>query len=173
MIAQCARLPLALSIVAARAAARPSFPLASIAAELRESGGRLDAFNAGDASTDIRYVFSWSRRALSPGAARLLWLLGLHAGPDIALPAVASLASLAGVARVRPLLDELVQASLLAEHRPGRYAFHGLLQAYAAEQAAAVEDGGERTAARRRAWRRRRRLQSRRPTPGSGPSTRC
>jgi len=34
IIDRCARLPLALSIAAARAAARPGFPLAAIAAEL-------------------------------------------------------------------------------------------------------------------------------------------
>ena len=143
IVARCARLPLALSIVAARAAARPSFPLAAIADELRESGGGLDAFNAGDASTDVRFVFSWSYRALSAGAARLLGLLGLHAGPDIGRPAAASLAGLPG-SRVRPLLDELVQASLLAEHVPGRYAFHDLLRAYAAELAVEHEDARRR-----------------------------
>ncbi|GAA2897244.1 hypothetical protein GCM10020220_103860 [Nonomuraea rubra] len=39
----CGHLPLAVAVVAARAAARPSFALADIAAELREAHGTLDA----------------------------------------------------------------------------------------------------------------------------------
>src|SRR5580704_16718207 len=39
----CAGLPLALSVAAARAAARPSFTLSALAAELRSDEGRLDA----------------------------------------------------------------------------------------------------------------------------------
>ena len=83
IIARCARLPLALTIAAARAATHPSFPLAALAAELREATHALDPFHGGDSATDVRAVFSWSYRALSPGAARLFRLLGLHPGPDI------------------------------------------------------------------------------------------
>ena len=63
-------------------------------------------------------------------------LLGLHPGPDITAPAAASLA---GVAAPRPARRwrELARANLLTEHTPGRYAFHDLLRAYAAEQATA------------------------------------
>ena len=62
-------------------------------------------------------------------------LLGLHPGPDIT---AAAAASLAGVAPARPAgcSRELAAAHLIAEHAPGRYAFHDLLRAYAAEQAA-------------------------------------
>ena len=49
-------------------------------------------------------MFSWSYRALSGGGARLFRLLGLHPGPDIAFPAVASLAALPA-SQVRTLLD--------------------------------------------------------------------
>ena len=44
IITSCARLPLALSIVAARAAAHPGFRLAALAGELRDARGGLDAF---------------------------------------------------------------------------------------------------------------------------------
>jgi tetratricopeptide (TPR) repeat protein len=93
--ALCAGLPLALVCVAARAAAHPHFSLSAIAAELREAQGSLDAFIRADESADVGAVFSWSSRALSPAAARLFRLLGLHPGPDFTAPAAAALAGLA------------------------------------------------------------------------------
>ncbi|HKS97885.1 MAG TPA: tetratricopeptide repeat protein, partial [Rugosimonospora sp.] len=60
--------------------------------------------------------------------------------------------SLAGLARgeVRAQLAELVQANLLTEDVPGRYALHDLLRAYAAEQADREDQPDERHAARQR-----------------------
>jgi tetratricopeptide (TPR) repeat protein len=141
----CARLPLALTIVAVRAATNPSLTLAALAGELREIRGSLDALNAGDSSTDVRSVFSWSYRALSPAAARLFRLLGVHPGPDITVPAAASLAGLPPD-RVRGPFAELARAHLIVEHVPGRYAGHDLLRAYAVE----LGDDAERQATRRR-----------------------
>ncbi|MET7935573.1 BTAD domain-containing putative transcriptional regulator [Streptomyces sp. NPDC005322] len=134
IIALCGHLPLALAVVAARAATRPAFPLSSVAAELRESHGNLDAFSGADPSTDARTVFSWSYRALPPEAARLFRLLAVHPGPDISTAVAASLAGLP-VRRTRALLAGLTRAHLLIEHAPGRYTFHDLLHAYAVELA--------------------------------------
>jgi tetratricopeptide (TPR) repeat protein len=130
----CARLPLALSVAAAHAAARPQLPLAALAAELRDARTRLDALDTGDAATDVRTVLSWSCQQLSEPAARLFRLLGVHAGPDVTAAAAASLADQDREQAAR-LLAELTAASLLAEHAPGRYRGHDLLRAYAAEQA--------------------------------------
>jgi DNA-binding SARP family transcriptional activator/Tfp pilus assembly protein PilF len=130
----CACLPLALSVAAARAAARPGFSLAALADELADSAGRLDALDAGDPGSSVRAVFSWSYQQLSDESARMFRLLGIHPGPDITAPAAASLAAIAE-AGARRLLHELARAHLIAEHVPGRYAFHDLLRAYAAEQA--------------------------------------
>jgi DNA-binding SARP family transcriptional activator/tetratricopeptide (TPR) repeat protein/DNA-binding XRE family transcriptional regulator len=135
IVQACAGLPLALVIVAARAATRPGLSLAALAGQLRQARGGLDAFSGADPATDVRAVFSWSYRALSEPAGRLFRLLGLHPGTDLAMSAAASLAG-APAAEVRPLLAELARARLLAEHTPGRYAFHDLLRAYAAELAA-------------------------------------
>jgi tetratricopeptide (TPR) repeat protein/transcriptional regulator with XRE-family HTH domain len=129
----CAHLPLALAVAAARAAARPGFPLAALAAELADAAGRLDTLDAGDPGSSVRAVFSWSTRQLTGEAARMFRLLGIHPGPDITVPAAASLAALAE-AGARRLLQGLARAHLIAEHVPGRYAFHDLLRAYAAEQ---------------------------------------
>ena len=146
IIAGCARLPLALTVAAAGAAASPGFPLAVFAAELRDATRALDPFQGGDLATDVRAVFSWSYQALTPDAARLFRLLGLHPGPDIAVAAAASLAGIErGPARAR--LAELTRAHLLAEHAPGRYAWHDLLRAYAAEQAHAHDSPQVRAAA--------------------------
>jgi DNA-binding SARP family transcriptional activator/tetratricopeptide (TPR) repeat protein len=142
----CAYLPLALAVAAARAAARPGFPLTALADGLAESGGRLDVLDAGDPVTSIRAVFSWSTRQLSGAAARMLRLLGLHPGPDISVPAAASLAAVAEP-RANRLLGELARAHLIEENVPGRYSMHDLLRAYAAEQANAHDSQDDRNAA--------------------------
>jgi tetratricopeptide (TPR) repeat protein len=152
IIAVCSRLPLALSVVAARAAAHPGFSLAALAGELREphSGldtrGGLDAFDGGDPAADVRTAFSWSYRWLTAGGARLFRLLGLHCGPDIAAPAAASLAGVSAE-QVRPLLAELARAHLVEEHAPGRFAVHDLLRVYAVELVNTLDTGAERRAA--------------------------
>ncbi len=139
----CACLPLALAVAAARAATRPGFSLAALAAELADSAGRLDSLDAGDPTASVRAVFSWSIRQLSGEAARMFRLLGLHPGPDISIPAAASLAAI-GEPQARRLLAELARAHLIAEHAPGRYACHDLLRAYAAEQARQTDSDTDR-----------------------------
>jgi DNA-binding SARP family transcriptional activator len=154
VVAACAHLPLALAIAAARAQ-QTAADLATVARQL--AARRLDALDAGDPASRIRAVFSWSYSALSPAAARLFRLLGLHPGPDVD---VATAANLAGPATSdgRPgepepfgrVLTELVDANLLTERVPGRYAFHGLLRAYAVDVLAAEEREADRRAATRR-----------------------
>jgi DNA-binding SARP family transcriptional activator/Tfp pilus assembly protein PilF len=136
----CACLPLALGVAAARAAARPRFPLVALAAELRDWAGRLDALDSGDPASSVRTVFSWSTRQLSDQAARMFRLLSVHPGPDISVPAAASLAGIAQADALRQL-RELAGAHLIAEDVPGRFSFHDLLRAYAAEQA--IDTGHE------------------------------
>jgi tetratricopeptide (TPR) repeat protein/transcriptional regulator with XRE-family HTH domain len=140
IIAACARLPLALAVVAAHATTRPHFPLAVLAEELRDTQHSLRML-AADPAMDTQAIFSWSYRALTAEAAQLFRLLGLHPGPDVS---VAAAASLAGIDRpvVRPLLAELSRAHLLIEHVAGRYTFHDLMRAYAADLAH-VEDTNE------------------------------
>lgn len=145
IITRCSRLPLALTIVAARAAAHPRFSLTSLATELGATGG-LDAFHREDPSADVRAVLSWSCQALSAGAARLLRLLSQHPGPDIATAAAASLAG-TGPREIRLLLAELADAHLVTEHTVGRFAFHDLLRVYAGELADTTDSDAERAAA--------------------------
>jgi DNA-binding SARP family transcriptional activator/tetratricopeptide (TPR) repeat protein len=142
----CACLPLALAVAAARGAARPRFALAALADELAESAGRLDALDGGDPATSVRAVFSWSYHQLGGAAARMFRLLGLHPGPDISVAAAASLAG-CPEPQARRLLGDLARAHLIAEQVPGRFAFHDLLRAYAAEQAHRTDSQDDRDAA--------------------------
>jgi DNA-binding SARP family transcriptional activator/tetratricopeptide (TPR) repeat protein len=149
IVTMCARLPLAVAIVAARAAANPGFALRALANQLRDSSGRLDEFADADQVTDVRAVFSWSYHQLTPQTARLFRLLGLQPGPDIGAFGAASLAGIP-VRHARSLLADLARANLVAEHVPGRYSLHDLLRAYAGELAAGHEDDTERHEAVRR-----------------------
>ncbi|MEU3985250.1 BTAD domain-containing putative transcriptional regulator [Streptomyces sp. NPDC026672] len=149
LVRHCAGLPLALAVVATRAAAHPHFPLAAIVHELDEAQGSLDGFTGSEPAGDVRTVLSWSYRTLGPDAARLLRLLALHPGPDIGAPAAASLIG-APLPRTRHLLAELTRAHLLVEHVPCRYVCHDLLRTYAAELTERHDPPEEREAAVRR-----------------------
>ncbi|MEV6405358.1 BTAD domain-containing putative transcriptional regulator [Streptomyces bobili] len=127
------RLPLALAVVAERAAAHREIPLADTAAYLRETEGTLDAFTGG-ATADVRVAFLGSYRLLSPEAARLFRLLPRHGGPGLTPASAAALAGLP-VRGARRLLGELAESHLITEHTPGHYTLHRLLGAFAAERA--------------------------------------
>ncbi|MEO3818450.1 BTAD domain-containing putative transcriptional regulator [Plantactinospora sp. B24E8] len=149
LVETCARLPLALAIVGAYANAHPQLSLTSLADQLRSSANALASFAGGDAATDLRRVFLWSYRALTPAAAELFRLLGVHAGPDIGTPAVNSLVGL-DATTTRRLLLELTGANLLTEYTPGRFTCHDLLRAYARELADDPQVRHLRLAAERR-----------------------
>ncbi|HEV2242299.1 MAG TPA: BTAD domain-containing putative transcriptional regulator [Streptosporangiaceae bacterium] len=149
LVALCARLPLALSVAAARAAAMPMVSLAALAEELRQTRSRLDALDTGDGASSIRAAFARSYQDLSRPAARMFRLLGLHPGPDIAVPAAASIAG-CPADQARAALAELARLNLVIEHAHGRFTCHDLLRAYAAEQADALDAEPERRAAIRR-----------------------
>jgi DNA-binding SARP family transcriptional activator len=142
----CGGLPLALAIVAARAAARPDLRLITLTEQLRNARHRLDAFDVGDATIDLRSVFSWSYRALAPEAARLFRLVGVHPGPDISTAAAASLTA-RPLQQVRATLAELARANLLVDESPDRFGLHDLLRAYARELVESLEPKEGRDAA--------------------------
>jgi DNA-binding SARP family transcriptional activator/tetratricopeptide (TPR) repeat protein len=148
--ARCSYLPLSLRIAADYAANRAYLPLAELAAQLAGVRDRLDVLAAGeDEATNMRTVFSWSYLALPADAARMFRLVGLHAGPDISVLAAASLAA-TDERGARRLLDVLAGVHMAEEGAPGRYRFHDLLGAYAADQARAQESARDRAAARLR-----------------------
>lgn len=137
---QCARLPLALRVVAELSTARQPVSLAELAGRLSDRRRRLDLLDAGgDPRAAVRTVFSWSYARLPADAARMFRLLGLHPGPDFDPPAAAALAG-EPLERAHRLLDLLARAHLIRPASTGRYGMHDLLRAYATGLAHA-EDG--------------------------------
>ncbi|MGZ3145564.1 ATP-binding protein [Lentzea chajnantorensis] len=146
IVGRCARLPLALAVVAARAAMDPELPLAAVVWELAGAPGRSDVFEDGDPQADVRAAFSWSYQALTPPAARLFRLLSLHPGPDVTVAAAASLAAVS-LPEARASLLELTSASLIAKRHPDRHTWHDLMRDYAAHLARSTEPEPDRRAA--------------------------
>jgi DNA-binding SARP family transcriptional activator/tetratricopeptide (TPR) repeat protein len=131
LVQHCGGLPLALGIVAARAMVSGR-PLAELAEQL--TAHRLDSLDTGEADLSLRAVFALSHQALAPATARLVCLLGLAPGPDIA---GASVDVLAGQDATE-MLAELEAAHLIAQGTPGRYRMHDLVRLDAVERAAAL-----------------------------------
>lgn len=138
-----ARLPLAMNIVAARAALRPRHRISDLVHGLQEAYRRLDVLSTEDGAADVRTAFSWSYQAVSAEAASMFRLLGLHPGPDITVAAAASLAA-TDHDRAGSIVDELTAAHLLEEHVTGRYRCHDLLHDYAVDQANAHDSDDAR-----------------------------
>lgn len=146
LLAQCGGFPLALSIVAARAAAHPEFPLAGFAAELRDITTRLGVLDDNDPASSLLAVLSWSCRALTDAQIETFQLLGIAPGQDIGLAAAASLLGVPA-AHTAAALRALEQVSLIQQHAPGRWRMHDLIRLYAANQEHHLD---RREAARRR-----------------------
>ena len=150
LVALCGQLPLALSVAAVRAAESPDLDLAALTIRMQDVRGRLDLLDLGERAGNVRTVFSWSYKNLSRPAARMFRLFAVHPGPDIGLGAAASLVG-CPVGQATRILAELTGAHMVAEHRPGRWTFHGLLRAYANERVRSDEDQTEFDAAMQRA----------------------
>jgi len=129
LIAACSGLPLALCVIAARAALPPLQALDDLSAQL--CAHALDALSGTDPRTDPRSVFSWSYRQLSDDAARLFRLCPDFPGPDLTI-AVAE--SVVPADRAAELIGELASACLLDEYVAGRFRMHDLLASYARER---------------------------------------
>jgi tetratricopeptide (TPR) repeat protein len=149
LVAWCAGLPLALSIVASHACLEPLTPLAEFAAELRDASTRLEVLDAGTSATQIEAVLSWSYDALTAEQAAAFRLVGLAPGSDLSVHAAASLTGLS-LTGVRKVLRQLVRVSLVQQHAPGRYRMHDLVRLYAAQKARAEHSQEERDRALQR-----------------------
>jgi tetratricopeptide (TPR) repeat protein len=146
----CSYLPLALRVVAERAAVRPHLALMELARELISEQNRLDALaTQEDELSNVRAVFSWSYRALPVEQQKLFRSIGLHPGPEFSATAIAALVGVP-VAIADAQLQELVTAHLVQEVAVRRYRTHDLLRAYATERTLREDGQRERTHAVRR-----------------------
>ncbi|MEU7524264.1 tetratricopeptide repeat protein [Saccharothrix sp. NPDC042600] len=143
LVRLCGGFPLALGLVAARAATEPHLPLADIAADLRTLG--LAALDSADPGAGLPTVLSWSLRRLTEPQRRAFALLGVAPGPDIGLLAAACLTGLSE-RDTHAVVRALADASLVERLPGGRYGMHDLVRAYAATLA----DDRTREAALRR-----------------------
>jgi DNA-binding SARP family transcriptional activator/tetratricopeptide (TPR) repeat protein len=126
----CGQYPLALAVMASRAQACPDLPLADIAADVRDAG--LDALDdTTNPGASLPTVLSWSVRELPDQERVVFALLSIAPGPDISLPAAASLTGMPE-RDCRMVLRDLQEASLVDRRPGGRYAMHDVIRAYAA-----------------------------------------
>jgi tetratricopeptide (TPR) repeat protein/DNA-binding XRE family transcriptional regulator len=146
LIESCARLPLALCVIAARASMVPDLPLERIAADVAGQQ-TLDAFaDDGDQASDVRAALSWSYVRLEPAAAGAFRLAGLHPGRRLDRFVIGALTG-ASLEQAGRLLETLANAFLIQRVDAGRYEMHDLLRTYAVELAGDSETAQARQAA--------------------------
>jgi DNA-binding SARP family transcriptional activator/tetratricopeptide (TPR) repeat protein len=132
LVELCGRLPLAIWIAAARLRSHPTWDLSHLTERLKDQQHRLIELAAGQRS--VTAALDLSYHDLTSDLQCTYRLLGLHPGPDVDAYATAALvdASLLGADR---MLEQLLDARLLQESVPGRYRFHDLTRAHAAQMA--------------------------------------
>ncbi|MFC1412140.1 BTAD domain-containing putative transcriptional regulator [Streptacidiphilus sp. N1-12] len=136
LVNACALLPLAVRIVAARLAARPSWTVGSLLARLEDQRRRLDELRVG--SLAVEATFQLGYQQLTEHQARAFRLLALPEGPS--LPIGGAAAVLAGAEpEVEDLAESLVDAGLLEADGAGRYRYHDLLRLFARSRAEAQD----------------------------------
>ncbi len=147
----CGGLPLALRIVGARLAARPSWPLDFLASRLTEARTCLSELCAGDLAVRSNIALSVENLEASDDpvdtvSARVHLWCGLLPSTRLSVPAVARLVDLPEDVTATAL-ERLADVSLVEATGPDRYGVHDLVQAVARERAEALLERGERDAA--------------------------
>ncbi|MEU9084862.1 BTAD domain-containing putative transcriptional regulator [Streptomyces sp. NPDC048357] len=123
LVEACARLPLAVRIVAARLAARPGWTVAHLVARLADERRRLTELRADDLA--VAAVFELGHRQLTGPQSNVFRRLAPVSRPGIGLAAAAAALDLAEP-EAEELLEALVDAALLESPEPGRYRHHEL-----------------------------------------------
>lgn len=143
----CGFLPLAVRIAAARLHHRPRWTVEYLAGRLRDERRRLTELST--AERGVAAAFALSYHHLDPDQQRMFRLLGLHRGRDIEACAAAALADMP-VEDAEMLLEDLLDAHVVAQREPGRYTFHDLLREHARATASTDEAAESRAAAQSR-----------------------
>lgn len=130
LAALCGHLPIALRIAAAMLADRPAAPVTDLLAELRERG-RLTALDiADDPASSVRTLFGHSLATQPSATRRVFSMLGVTAGGQFGVEAVAAICDI-DVEAAAEHLGRLTEAHLIQEPTPTRHAIHDLLRDYA------------------------------------------
>ena len=124
-------LPLAVSLLARVFSRHPSWTLADLAAETRDSLLTVKAEN-----DTVAAAFDVSYRHLDAARRRFFDLLGLPPGATIDRYAAAALADIS-LSQAGELLDDLHGEGLVTETGHGRFGLHDLLRRYARDHATA------------------------------------
>jgi DNA-binding SARP family transcriptional activator len=141
----CGRMPLALRIAAAKLTGQAQREIRSLRDELA-TADRFDVLTVEGDSRSVRTVFASAYRALSPPAARVFRLLGLHPGPTFG-PHLAAAAADLPMAAARSAVGELAAAHLAVHTGPDRYRYHDLIRLFGQQCATVDSDAGQRDAA--------------------------
>ena len=142
-------LPLAVRLIGARLAARPTWPVEYVVEQLEDEHRRLDELGTGESGVRASIAGSveflaTSNDKLDQQAAAALDLLGLPNTSDLITVTAAHLLG-EPVEHTEQMLERLVDLNLLESTGPGRYRFHDLILAYARERAHQVLSEGART----------------------------
>jgi tetratricopeptide (TPR) repeat protein len=142
----CSGLPLAISIVGARAKIS-GWPLESLVAGLEVERRRLQEMDLYDSqAASVSAVFSSSYSNLTADLARTFRLLALSPAGDTGENEAICLIGFPEPQALR-LLRELCDHNLISESAPRRFAMHDLVRLYAADQARLHESDEARTLA--------------------------
>ncbi|MFF0572648.1 tetratricopeptide repeat protein [Streptosporangium saharense] len=136
LVELCAMLPLALCVAAARLATRPHWPLSEMVDALSHERRRLAELSIGDEDdTKVQAALMLSYDGISSeDIGRIYRRLGLFPGTTFDSWSAAATVAMPR-ARVRPLLEILIDANLLDDAPRNGYRFHDLTRLHAREMA--------------------------------------
>jgi tetratricopeptide (TPR) repeat protein len=134
----CGGLPLALNLVAERAASRTAAKLSTMVTQLRDHDLLLHIGDDGD-GISLSQAFTLSYRGLGSSEAGLFRRLGIHPGTEVSIAALAAISGMPA-SDTRRAVDVLMSAHLVQQPADiDRYRIHDLLHHYATALAASDE----------------------------------
>ncbi|GAA1664035.1 XRE family transcriptional regulator [Kribbella yunnanensis] len=145
------RLPLAVRLIGARLAARPSWTIQHLVDLLADEDHKLDTLGSDETGVRANITSSveflrTSDRPLDREAAEALPLLSIPDGPDL-LVAVAAAVLEVPARAATAILERLADVNLLESVAPERYRFHDLIRFYGRELAEEKLTTSDRTEA--------------------------
>ncbi|SEK50631.1 AfsR/SARP family transcriptional regulator [Streptacidiphilus jiangxiensis] len=143
LVRACGRLPLAVRIVAARLAARPSWTVRALVERLVDECRRIDELRIGELAVSAAFELGYGQ--LTEAQAQAFRLLGAADGAELGLPAAAALLD-TDPARAEELLESLVDMAMLESPAETRYRHHDLLRDFARRLSSRTAPGEERAA---------------------------